>query len=93
MKYWPTDSEKMELRAVRHWGLWRQRRQLLVHLLAVLGSLFLVAALFPERVSRDLVAFYAALWSVVSTLALAAAAQEWRWHRVLMRESDHRRSS
>jgi hypothetical protein len=61
---------------------------LLVHVLAVLGSLFLSAALFPGLVDRRVVEPYAALWWVVLLVTLWAAGQEWRWHRELMRRPD-----
>jgi hypothetical protein len=59
-------------------------RLLHVHLLAVLGSLFLIAALFPERIGREIVMFCANLCAVFLITAVVTAAQEWRWHRRLM---------
>jgi hypothetical protein len=80
-------------KALQRWVAWRQRREFLVQMLAVLGAMFWVAAVFPERVNHRLVTSYATLWVVVLVITLGALGQEWRWTRVLMRNIHRGRPS
>ncbi len=82
-----SQTDELRFRSdVACWATWRQRRHLCVNLLALLGSWFLVAALYPTRVSRQTLAFFAALWSVAFILTLVSAAEEWMWRRRAMGE-------
>jgi hypothetical protein len=63
---------------MRRYTFWRERRQLLVHLLAAFGAMFWLAEQFPGRVPHRLVAAYSAGWCVDAAATIGAAVQEWR---------------
>jgi hypothetical protein len=63
-------------------------KRLSLHLLAIVGAVVWIAALWPALLPAQLRSVALALWGVLLIFMIAASVEEWIWHRKVARYRD-----